>query len=201
MTRLLLVRHGETEWCSQKRHKGQTDIPLNEVGRQQAQAAAKRLQSEDVAVVYASDLSRTMETARIIAEPHNLDIVAESRLREMQFGEWEGLTYEEIYAQNQITPDEWHHTMLESGPPGGESLRQFAARIQSFLDEIETKHTDETVLLVTHGGTLMVMICLLLEHPIKKYWQFRLERTSVSEISTYPEGAIVTLLNDTHHLA
>lgn len=200
MTRLLLVRHGETDWNAQRRHQGQTDIPLNVLGRQQAQAVGDRLKGETIDIIYASDLERAMETAQAIAAYHDLPIHEDSRLREMHFGEWEGLTYEEIQQRKPMTPDAWNKIMMEDGPPGGENLPQFAARIKAAIEEITSSHPDETVLLVAHSGTLMILICMLLKHPIEKYWQFRLDRTSVSEISTYPDGAIITLLNDTCHL-
>lgn len=200
MTRFILVRHGETDWNVERRHQGQAYIPLNESGRRQAQAVADRLIGEPIDFIYASDLVRAWKTAEVISEFHPIPFDKEPRFREMSFGEWEGLTYDEIQERKQMTSDEWQQTMLKTGPPGGENLRQFAARIKLAIDEIISSHPDESVLIVAHGGTLMLLVCLLLGHPIGNYWQFRMNPASVSEISTFPEGSIFTLLNDTSHL-
>lgn len=201
MTRLLLVRHGETDWNVARRYQGQSDVPLNGRGEQQAQAVAARLRDESIDAIYASDLSRAWETARAIAAQHEkLAIVSEPRLREMNFGEWEGLTYDEICQCEPLAAENWNQILMEAGPPKGESLPQLAARIREMLNDIIAAHPEKTVLLVAHGGTLMVLICLLLGHPLEKYWQFRLEKASLSEIEVYPEGAIVNHLNDTGHL-
>ena len=170
MTRLLLVRHGETDWNAQRRHQGQKDIPLNALGRQQITAVAQRLVGEPFDTIYASDLSRAWETAAAITTQHDgLVIIKEPRLREMYFGEWEGLTYDEIRQLAPAAADNWAQILMEAGPPGGENLPRFAARIREAADEIVKAHPNENVLLVAHGGTLMVLICLLLEHPIEKY--------------------------------
>ena len=200
MIRLLLVRHGETDWNVVGRHQGQSDIPLNKNGQQQANRVAERLKYESLDLIYASDLIRAWETAEMIANRHAIELIREPLFREMCFGDWEGLTYDEIFKQQKMTPHAWNQFMLETGPPGGESITLFANRIRSGIDNILHIHPDKTVLIVAHGGTLMMLACLLLDHPIKKYWQFRMLPASVSEISVYEEDAILNLLNDTSHL-
>jgi alpha-ribazole phosphatase len=201
MTRLLLVRHGETEWNRQKRHQGQKDIPLNEFGRKQVSALARRLKNVPINALYSSDLCRAWETAKTISTNYEkLAVIKDARLREMNFGEWEGLTWSEIRAKHPSDVENWSNYLAEKGPPGGENLFQFSERILEFSVEIIKSHIDETVLLVAHGGTIMVLICLLLGHPIEQYWQFRIEKASLSDISVYPEGAIINQLNDTSHL-
>lgn len=201
MTRLLLVRHGETEWNRQKRHQGQKDIPLNEFGRQQVSALSRRLKTEPINALYTSDLCRAWETAKTISINFSkLVIVKDARLREMNFGEWEGLTWSEIREKDPSVVENWSNYLAEKGPPGGENLFRFSNRIRNFSDEIIKSHPNETILLVAHGGTMMVLICLLLGHPIERYWQFRIEKASLSDICVYPEGAIINRLNDTSHL-
>ena len=201
MTRLLLVRHGETEWNRQKRHQGQKDIPLNEFGRQQVSALSRRLKTEPINALYTSDLCRAWETAKTISINFSeLVIVKDARLREMNFGEWEGLTWSEIREKDPSVVENWLNYLAEKGPPGGENLFRFSKRIRNFSDEIIKSHSNETILLVAHGGTMMVLICLLLGHPIERYWQFRIEKASLSDICVYPEGAIINQLNDTSHL-
>jgi alpha-ribazole phosphatase len=200
MTRLLLVRHGETEWNRQKRHQGQRDIPLNENGRKQVSALARRLKNVPINALYSSDLCRAWETAKTIATYYDeLVVVKDERLREMNFGEWEGLTWPEIRDKDPSGVENWPNYLVEKGPPGGETLFRFSERILKFSEEIIKSHMDETVLLVAHGGTVMVLICLLLGHPIEQYWQFRIDKASISDINIYPEGAIINRLNDTSH--
>ena len=201
MTRLLLVRHGETEWNRQKRYQGQKDIPLNEFGRQQVSALSRRLKNEPINGLYTSDLCRSWETAKTISTNFSdLVIVKDARLREMNFGEWEGLNWSEIREKDPSVVENWSNYLAEKGPPGGETLFRFSKRIRNFSDEIIKSHLNETILLVAHGGTIMVLICLLLGHPIERYWQFRIEKASLSDICIYPEGAIINQLNDTSHL-
>lgn len=197
MTHLWLVRHGETDWNVQSRMQGQSDEPLNAQGRAQAAAVKERLRGETIHAVYASDLARAWETAQ------GLDMTplkAEPRLREMNFGRWEGLTYEEIQAHDPDVLARWGAEVMDFTPPGGENLRQFAQRVASVLEELRENHALETVLLVAHGGSLQILLALALGLSPEKYWQFYMKPGSVSEVSLYPEGAIVNLLNDTCHL-
>ena len=96
MLRLILVRHGQTDWNAQARYQGQADIPLNDVGRRQAAAVAQRLASEEIDILFASDLRRAWETGTAIATARGQTLLAEPRLREMDFGQWQGLTHAEI---------------------------------------------------------------------------------------------------------
>jgi alpha-ribazole phosphatase len=197
MTRLLIVRHGQTDWNTARRFQGQRDIPLNPTGQRQAAAVAERLAGETIQAIYASDLQRAQATALAIATRHTCPVTAEPRLREVDFGEWEGLTYTEIAASYPVGLAAWERNILENAPPGGESVNQLARRVQAVLDDLLGAPAGETLLLVSHGGPLQVLICLLLGLPPEKYWQFHLSPGSLTEIAVYPQGAIVNLLNDT----
>jgi alpha-ribazole phosphatase len=194
---LLLIRHGQTNWNLEQRFQGQSDIPLNETGRKQAQALAERLAAEQFDAVYSSDLQRATETANIICESQ---IHADTRLREVSFGDWEGLTYDEIKAKHTETLAAWEADIFKNAPPNGETLEGLAARVQSMLDELLTKHQDQRILIVAHGGVLQTLICLALKLPPTMYWQFHLSTASLSEVAFYPAGAILNSLNDTSHL-
>jgi len=198
--KLLLIRHGQTHWNFTRRFQGHSDIFLNENGIQQAVALGERLASRRIDAVYASDLQRAHETARLVAQRHACEVRADPRLRELNFGAWEGLTYEEIKAGYPALIADWETGRHETAPPDGETLTQLAARAKPALDEIRAKHADQTVLLVAHGGTLQALFCLALDVPISKYWQFRFSHASFTEIAFYPHGAIVNVLNDTSHL-
>ncbi len=200
MTLLLLVRHGETDWNVSQRFQGHTDVPLNEKGRQQAAAIAQRLASEEIHAIYTSDLSRARDTAVEIAEFHQNEISADPRLREGDFGEWEGATYDEIQNNYPELVKAWHEDLVNFAPPAGETPHQLAERVASLYEEIKTKHQDETAILVAHGGSLQILLCIMLNIPIGKFWQFNLAPCSLSQVSVYEEGAIINLLNDTSYL-
>lgn len=199
MIKLILVRHGETDWNAAQRFQGHSDVPLNMKGQQQAAAIAQRLAGEEIHTIYTSDLRRAMDSAEAIAEHHAAEIIAESRLREGDFGQWEGLTYAEIEARDPEAVAAWHADLLNFAPPDGETPLQMANRIASFLEEIKVRHADETLLLVAHGGSLQILICKLLDIPIGKFWQFSLSHCSYSSISFFEHGAIIHVLNSTSH--
>jgi alpha-ribazole phosphatase len=196
MIRLLLVRHGLTDWNAVQRFQGQCDIPLNVEGLRQAAALGERLAGEPLQAILASDLQRAQATAEAIAAHHSCPLVVEGRLREISFGDWEGLTYTEISICDPTQLAAWEVNILENAPPGGETLNQLAGRVQAVLDELLLAHEGETLLLVAHGGPLQVLLCLALGLPPEKYWQFHLSPGSLSEIAVYPQGGIVNLLNE-----
>jgi alpha-ribazole phosphatase len=194
---LLLIRHGQTKWNLEQRFQGQSDIPLNETGRKQAQALAKRLAAEHFDAIYSSDLQRAIETAKTICASQ---IHSDPRLREVNFGDWEGMVYDEIKAKYPETLVAWENDIFKNAPPHGETLEGLAVRVQSMLDELREKHEDQNILIVAHGGVLQTLICLALKLPPTMYWQFHLSTASLSEVAFYPAGAILNSLNDTSHL-
>ena len=196
--KLLLIRHGQTDWNLAQRFQGQSDIPLNETGKKQALALADRLADQPFDIVYSSDLQRAFETANIIA--HTSNYKPDPRLREVNFGNWEGLTYDEIKEKHPDTLSAWENNIYKNSPPNGETLEQLSVRVQSMLDEFYANHIDQTVLIVAHGGVLQTLICLALNLNPTMYWQFHLSTASLSEVAFYPAGAILNLLNDTSHL-
>lgn len=194
---LILIRHGQTNWNLEQRFQGQSDIPLNETGRKQAHALAERLSAKRFDAVYSSDLQRATETAKIICAPQ---IHPDLRLREVNFGDWEGMTYDEIKAKHPETLAAWEADIFKNAPPNGETLEGLSVRVQSMLDELRGKHEDQKILIVAHGGVLQTLICLALKLPPTMYWQFHLSTASLSEVAFYPDGAILNSLNDTCHL-
>lgn len=200
MVRLLLIRHGATAWTAAGRFQGQTDVPLSPHGQQQVAALAQRLRGETLQRLYASDLQRAWETAEVIAVPHRLSLHAEPRLREIAFGRWEGFTYATLQQQESERVARWERDPLHVAPPGGETLRQLAERVQAVYTELVHLAEDITIGLVAHAGPLQVLLCLALGLPAHAYWQFAMAPASLSELAVYAPGAILTRLNDTHHL-
>ena len=203
MVRMILARHGETAWNAAFRYQGQTNMPLIDAGRWQASALARRLAQEELHAIYASDLQRAWETAQVIAasRSHSLTVRAEPRLREMDFGDWEGLTYAEILERDSQNLTAWETDPVHNPPTGGETVAQVTARVQSAIGDISRAHQDQTVLLVAHGGPLRVLLCLALGLDPQAQWQFRLDIAALSELEFHEAGAIVNYLNDTKHLA
>ncbi len=153
MATLLLARHGETEWNATHRWQGRTGPPLNEVGRRQARALATDLTDAQIAAVYSSDAVRALETAAAVAGPRGLDVRRDPRLGEVDFGEWEGLTRQEINEHYADAFDAWNDCKL-SAPTGGETDLDLAERVIDALTEIAGRHEREQVLVVTSGGPI-----------------------------------------------
>src|SRR5919108_2705992 len=127
-TRIILVRHGETDWNATGRIQGHSDTPLNAVGREQAQRVAQRLASESVRALYSSDLARAFETATIIGQTLGLSVVTSPRLRERQYGAWEGLTSAEIQSRYPEQFAAWRARSTDFAPPQGETRSQLLTR-------------------------------------------------------------------------
>jgi alpha-ribazole phosphatase len=197
---MILVRHGETDWNAQRRFQGQTDVLLNAVGQRQARALGRRLAGVAPDALYASDLRRAWDTAQAIAAAGGLAVQPEPRLREIDFGAWEGLTYAQIVQRYPEAVAAWQADPSGVAPPQGEALGDLVARVRAALDALIQRHPEETALLVAHGGVLQVLLCLAFDLDPGRRWQFRLDPASVSELSVYPEGPILSSLNDTGHL-
>jgi len=158
-TRLCLIRHGETAWNAEKRLQGHTDIPLNTRGESQACQMAQALKDSGLTfdVLYTSDLKRAVDTSAAIVQLFGVATQVDSNLRERHFGALQGLSINEAPL---LRPDIWqaHITRdLDHELEGGESIRQFALRVQRALDQIKEQHPGKTVLMVSHGGTLDMM--------------------------------------------
>jgi len=200
VTKLLLLRHGRTEWNAQGRYQGQTDVALNAAGRRQARQLAERLCHKEIDAVYASDLQRARETARIVAEAHGLPVKAEARMREICFGAWEGKTHDEIEAGEAAVLHRWYDNPVHTAPPGGEMLSAVLDRVRAAYEDVLEDHQGETVAIVAHGGTLRLLVCIALGLQPTAYWQFNFDEASMSELGIYEQGAILNVLNDTSHL-
>jgi probable phosphoglycerate mutase len=152
MTELLLVRHGETDWNVERRFQGHADPPLNETGRAQARAVADELAGEWLDAVYSSDLARARETAEIIAVRVGAEVRPLRELREIDVGEWEGLTWPEVEERYPDGVRSWHET--GHGWQQGETYDQLGERVVAALGRIAADHPGGRVLVVGHGGTV-----------------------------------------------
>jgi broad specificity phosphatase PhoE len=200
MTRLLLVRHGTTKYNSDRRFMGHSNIGLSDIGQRQIERLGNYLKDEKIDAVYASDLKRTMTSAKTITGERDLDIVPCHELREMNYGACEGLTFGEIDRSYPDVAEKCTHFTLELEFPEGEKFREFIDRSGAFLERLKKYKPKETILVVSHNGPLKVLICRLLDISMEHWWQIRVDVASLSIMETNPRGAILTRLNDTSFL-
>ncbi|MFC2025359.1 histidine phosphatase family protein [Chloroflexota bacterium] len=200
MSRLLLVRHGVTEFNSTRRFAGYTDIEMSAAGYQQVERLHNRLASERIDAVYSSDLRRALVTAEVISSGREVDIVPSPDLREINYGDTEGLTFEEISRLSPELAESITNFDLQLEFPGGESFEGFIARTSTFVDRLDKHTPEQTILIVSHSGPLRVLVCHLLGIDQSHWRQFRIDNASLSIVETYPQRTILNLLNDTCHL-
>lgn len=169
MTRLWLVRHGQTDWNLQGRYQGQTDPPLNATGVQQAELAAQMLCGRKYAALYSSDLQRARATAEIIGRQLGLEVIVDQRLREVNLGAWEGMLVDDIQAQY---PEEWEARQRDRlrfrVPGGGESVMDVAERMWPAVDDLACRHPGQDIILVSHGLALATILCRVQDVPLAR---------------------------------
>lgn len=202
MTRVLFVRHGQTDWNTLGRIQGSSDTELNARGREQARHLARRLRTVPLHAVYTSDLTRCVQTARIVRGPRPLPLRLSPNLREVAYGEWEGHTREQLARSGYDDHlRRWNTGEAVGGPPGGESREQVDARAEQFLACIVPRHRGETVLVVSHGGTLRLMLARLMGDPIVGWGRVRQANTGLTKV-VFPAGEQprIAFVNDTRHL-
>jgi probable phosphoglycerate mutase len=168
-TRIYLVRHGETELTAEDRFAGSTNVPLSAEGRLQVAALADRLSCDTLDGVYASDMDRTMETARILAEPQGCEIKPEPALREIAYGHWEKCKRKEIEREFSTEYNAWQEDPLTVAPEGGESGIQVLARALPVMRHIVRTHQEGSVLVVAHKGTNRLLVSSLLGLDARTY--------------------------------
>jgi broad specificity phosphatase PhoE len=199
--RLFLVRHGESPSNRELRYLGRRDEPLTEVGMRQAECLAAALSGLPLAAVYASPLQRTAQTAGRIAAGLGLPLVAEPRLLEQRFGDWEGLTRAEVVARGGEDRDRllcWERDP-EAMPPGGESLAAVEARVLALLTDLSAAHPGAWVTLVSHVSPIKALLCAALGVPLTAARRLFLDPGTLSVID-WGESPVMRLFNAHGHL-
>lgn len=195
MLRLTLVRHGTTEWNASGRYQGWSDPPLSDAGRAEATRLRERLAGERFDRVVASDLLRARETAEI-AVP-GAEIETDQRLREMSFGAWEGLTWDECTARDGDLLARWTADPASCAPPEGETVAEFEARVAAALDALPT---DGSLLVVTHAGVVHAVLARWLGVTLKQTFALRIGQCGITRAEVFPDGLRVQCVNDTAHM-
>ena len=198
--RLLLLRHGETAWNRERRYQGWTDTPLSAEGLVQAEAAARELKEHTFAAVYASPLQRARDTAAAIAAPHGLEVETDPAFRELGFGRWEGLTFDEARARDSGLCEGWANTPHLVSPPEGESLVQARDRVLAGLERLRAGHQDETVCLVAHGIPVRILILEALGLGLDRIWSLHSAPTGISELEFRDDWTALHRMNTLVHL-
>jgi alpha-ribazole phosphatase len=162
-TRVSLIRHGQTDWNVSGRWQGQAAVPLNELGRQQAALLGEHLRSaaHEISAIFSSDSSRAAETAELITAHIGKPIQLDPRLREIDLGEWQGMTNEEVEAWDIERVKYVRSDSFNIPRPGGESFSQVADRALTAIQEFVAQHPDGHILVVSHGGTIRAMLTRL----------------------------------------
>ena len=201
MVKVVFVRHGQTEWNVSGRYQGQSDVALSAAGIEQAAKLAANFPVEHIDAIYASDLIRARVTAETVAKRVGLGVNLEPAFRELSFGDWEGLTYEQIVASSPDAMENFlaHPDILDI--PHGESFPEVQQRAMSRLQELIQKHEGQTIMVAAHGAVLRTMLTAALHMPLQYLWSIRQFNTAVNIVRYDAEGnPTVELLNSTAHL-
>jgi len=199
---LYLIRHGETDWNVERRCQGFSDSPLNETGRRQAEATARHLSDIKIDAIYSSTLGRAYEMACLIAGYHGVSVQTTDAFRELNQGEFEGLTLTELVENHSDFLQRWLSNPADIKVPGGESMRELQARAWSALEEIVEGRDDGNVVVVSHNLCNLALLCRIMKLDLA---DFRRLHQDVAAINIVEFGGqwphpVVLRLNDTCHL-
>ncbi len=198
-TRLVLVRHASTTHSAAMRFSGRNDLPLDDAGRAQAAALARR-PYRGVAAVVSSPLRRALETAQAIADSLGLPVTTNDDLIELDFGAWEGLTVAEVRERYPAELAAWQGSP-DTATPGGESFGALARRVRRGRDALIAAHPDRTVIVVTHVSPIKTLVRTALDAPFESIYRMHLDPASVSMLDYFADGtSSMRLFNDTAHL-
>ncbi|RME62810.1 MAG: alpha-ribazole phosphatase, partial [Nitrospirae bacterium] len=187
-TTLYLIRHGKTEGSDDRKYKGHIDVPLSEEGLKQARQLGQFFKSAGIQVsgIYSSDLTRALETAETIKKVLGIEeVFIEPKLRERNFGKWEGLTFEEITKKWPQDFQSWRKDPVRFHPPDGESTLEVKQRVMAALNEIIRKHAGGSVLVVAHGGVNRVALCEFMGIDLRNIFRIEQDFCCINVIDIY----------------
>jgi broad specificity phosphatase PhoE len=198
--RVILVRHGETQWNLENRIVGHTEIGLNSTGRRQVGLLARVLGEEKVDAIYSSPLTRAIETANEIAQMHGLDVRTEGGLKEVDAGELNGITIDEVLQRYGGFWDEWVKGIDYLRMPGGETMKELQDRAWSVVSMVVRDHPDGAVILVSHTLTILSILTKALGMPLADFRRLRLSLASINVLDFRGQVTSLVSFNDTCHL-
>ncbi|GAB6280372.1 MAG: histidine phosphatase family protein [Thermovirga sp.] len=198
MKHIFLIRHGETDWNREGRFQGKMDIPLNALGRKQAEAAAKALESAAIDRVVSSSLSRAADTANASAALLGLAVEIMDGFREIDHGLWEGHTAEEV---EKIWPGmlaTWHSHPETVTMPEGETLKDVQARASAALEDV-IAGSGNRVAIFSHDAVIKVLLCGVVDCNLSSFWRFRIANGSITLLEAGERGLSLHVMGDAHH--
>ena len=200
MMRIFLIRHGETEWNRQNRLQGNSDTHLSPEGFHQAITLAEHAPFQHVDAIYSSDLTRAVETAKIIAERFNLTVKIMPELRETDYGDWEGRFIRDLAAESPKAFGRFFTDPERCHPPHGETFLECQARVMIGMREIIANHDNQNVIVVTHGAAIRLILGAALDMPIHKMWAIAQFNMALNVLRVDDGEFTVELMNSTEHL-
>jgi alpha-ribazole phosphatase len=177
---IYFVRHGETDWNKEKKFLGHSDIPLNEKGISQANKLMQYFKDKNIDKIFSSDLKRAYETGKIISSFHNLSPVRDKRLREINFGFWEGLDFNAIYENYREDFDAWYNDSINTCIPGGESVKEVSLNLVNFLNELNL-YENNNIIVTTHGGFIKTLLWYINKNN-NIFWEQKLSHGSITAV-------------------
>ena len=200
MVRIILVRHGETDWNTQQVFRGRVDVPLNKVGLAQAEAVGSSLHDSDIGALYSSPLSRALDTAHLLTKGRNIEIAREESFIDIDFGAWQGLSFQKVKGENTDLYTTWLRAPHKVTFPGGESLEDVNVRCTNALVKIVENNPGRTVAIVSHRVVNKVLLCSVIGLDLSHFWYIRQDTCAVNSFEYNDCNYYLTLLNDTCHL-
>ena len=200
LTRLIAIRHGETDWNVATRIQGQLDVGLNPVGRWQAERVASALADDGLDAVYSSDLARAQQTAQAVARAAGVDVSLDSGLRERAFGVFEGMTFADIEQRHPDEARRWRTRDAAFGPPGGETLTAFFERAVASVTALARLHRGQHIAIVTHGGVLDALYRAASRIALDAPRSWQLGNASINRLLAGDAGLTLVGWGDTFHL-
>lgn len=199
MTKLFLIRHGQSEWNSLNKIQGQQNTILTELGKKQALSLGERLINENIDIIYTSDLIRAYNTAEIISKKINKPVISNNAIREINFGIWEGLTIQEIKLKYKDDYSIWLKEPHKLNIEGLENLTILQERAMKYINEIMLQNEGKNIAIVSHGAILKTIILGLLNIPISHYKNITLSNVSLSIVECRDYNNVLVLFNDISH--
>lgn len=195
MTEVIFVRHGESIMNKEKLFCGWTDSELTERGKDQAMEAARKLTNEKIDLMVSSDLKRCLDTARIINNNRNSSILIETGLRELNFGGWEGLSYNEIKKRYPKEAQCWENDHINYKVPMGESLKEMYKRANDSFEKIIKENTGKAILIVSHSGIIRGILSKQICGDIQGYWKFKLINCGITRMEFVQDFPVLKGIN------
>ena len=195
-----IVRHGQTNWNILGKTQGHGNSDLTPKGENQALELSKAIKEYPIDYIYSSDLGRAVQTAEIIGSTIGVDVIQTPSLREMGFGDWEGLLIEEIKEDHAKTYETWRNQPHLVNIPNGETLHIIKDRVDAFIKELNEKYDNKHILLVSHSVTVRVMLLSFLNSGVENIYRIKQDNTALNIVEYRDYGPVVIKMNDTSHM-